>query len=57
MNANLKEIRKRRVYSEEFKKEIVNFYESGRHSVLKMERLYEVMKLQRVQINYLTRKI
>ena len=42
MKANLKEIRKRRVYSEEFKKEIVNFYESGKYSVLQMERLYGV---------------
>lgn len=42
MNANLKEIRKHRVYSEEFKKEIVNFYESGKFSVLQMERLYGV---------------
>jgi transposase len=42
MNANLKEIRKRRVYSEEFKKEIVSFYESGKYSVLQLERLYGV---------------
>lgn len=42
MNANLKEIRKHRVYSEEFKKEIVNFYESGKYSVLQLERLYGV---------------
>lgn len=42
MNANLKEIRKHRVYLEEFKKEIVNFYESGKYSVLQMERLYGV---------------
>lgn len=42
MKANFKEIRKRRVYSEEFKKEIVSFYESGKYSVLQMERLYGV---------------
>ena len=42
MNANLKEIRKHRVYSEEFKKELVNFYESGKYSVLQLERLYGV---------------
>lgn len=42
MNANLKEIRKRRVYSEEFKKEIVSFYESRKYSVLQLERLYGV---------------
>lgn len=42
MKANLKEIRKIRVYSEEFKKEIVNFYESGKYSVLQMEKLYGV---------------
>jgi len=42
MNANLKEIRKHRVYSEEFKKELINFYESGKYSVLQLERLYGV---------------
>ena len=42
MNANLKEIRKRRVYSEDFKREIVNFYESGKYSVMQLERLYGV---------------
>ena len=42
MNANLKEIRKRRVYSEDFKREIVNFYESGKFSVMQLERLYGV---------------
>jgi transposase len=42
MNANLKEIRKLRVYSEEFKKEIVSFYESGKYSVLQLEGLYGV---------------
>jgi transposase-like protein len=42
MNANLKEIRKRRVYSVDFKREIVNFYESGKYSVMQLERLYGV---------------
>jgi transposase-like protein len=42
MNANLKEIRKHRVYSEDFKREIVNFYESGKYSVMQLERLYGV---------------
>ena len=42
MNANLKEIRKLRVFSEDFKREIVNFYESGKYSVLQLERLYGV---------------
>ena len=40
MKANFKEIRKKRVYSEEFKKEIVNLFESGKFSVLQIERLY-----------------
>jgi transposase-like protein len=42
MKANFKEIRKNRIYSEEFKKEIVNLYESGKFSVLQLERLYGI---------------
>lgn len=42
MKANLNHIRKHRCYSEEFKKEIVKVYESGKFSVCQLERLYGV---------------
>jgi transposase-like protein len=42
MKANLKEIRKLRIYSDDFKKEIVAIYESGKFSVLQLEKLYSV---------------
>lgn len=42
MRANLREIRKRRYYSEEFKKELVSLFESGKFSVLQLEKLYGV---------------
>jgi len=42
MKANLKQIRKIRRYSEEFKKEIVSLFESGKFSVLQLERLYGI---------------
>lgn len=42
MKANLREIRKTRVYSEEFKKELVSLFESGKFSVLQLEKLYGV---------------
>jgi transposase-like protein len=42
MKANLKQIRKHRRYSEEFKKEIVSFFENGKFSVLQLERLYGI---------------
>lgn len=42
MNANLQKIKKHRVYSEEFKKEIVTLYESGNFSVLQIEKLYGI---------------
>lgn len=42
MKANVKQIRKHRRYSEEFKKEIVSFFESGKFSVLQIERLYGI---------------
>jgi transposase-like protein len=42
MKANLKEIRKLRIYSDDFKKEIVAIYESGKFSVLQLEKLYGV---------------
>lgn len=42
MKANLREIRKYRRYSDEFKKEIVSIFESGKLSVLQIEKLYGV---------------
>ncbi|WP_438967304.1 transposase [Flavobacterium sp.] len=42
MKANLQQIRKQRCYSEEFKKEIVSIYESGKLSVLQIEKLYGI---------------
>lgn len=42
MKANLKQVRKQRVYSEEFKKEIVKDFESGKYSVLELERLHGI---------------
>ena len=42
MKANLKEIRKLRIYSDDFKKEIVAIYESGKFSVLQLEKLYGI---------------
>lgn len=35
-------IRKRRVYSEEFRRELVRQFESGKYSVLQLDRLYGV---------------
>lgn len=42
MKANVNQIRKHRRYSEEFKKEIVSFFESGKFSVPQLERLYGI---------------
>jgi transposase-like protein len=42
MKANVRAIAKRRRYSEEFKKSIVQDFESGRFSVLQLERLHGV---------------
>ena len=42
MKANIRSIRKRRIYSEEFKKQIVKEFESGKASVLQLEKLYGV---------------
>ena len=42
MEANLKQIRKHRRYSEDFKKSIVKSFESGELSVLQMERMYGI---------------
>lgn len=42
MKANLKLIQKQRRYSEEFKRSIVADYESGKYSVLQLERLHGV---------------
>lgn len=42
MRANLKTIRKHRVYSEEFKQQLVSDFESGKFSVPQLEKLHKV---------------
>ncbi len=44
MKANLKTIRKYRRYSEDFKREIVSIFESGKFSVPQIEKLYGINK-------------
>ena len=46
MRANIKKVRKYRRYSEEFKKQVVSDYESGRYSVLELERLHRINNKQ-----------
>lgn len=40
MKANLKTLKKQRIYSEEFKRQIVQDFESGRFSVSQLEKLH-----------------
>ena len=42
MKANFKKLRKHRRYSDTFKKQIVSDFESGKYSVLQLERLHGV---------------
>jgi len=42
MKANLRKIKKHRHYSENFKKELVALFESGKFSVLQLEKLYGI---------------
>jgi len=42
MKSNLRSIRKRRIYSEEFKRQLVSDYETGQYSVLQLEKLHGV---------------
>lgn len=42
MKANLKQLKKSRIYSEEFKRELVKDFESGRFSVLQLSKLHGV---------------
>lgn len=42
MEANLRKLRKQRFFTEEFKKKIVADFESGRYSVLELERLHGI---------------
>ena len=42
MKASLQSIRKKRFFSEEFKKHIVKEFESGQYSVLQLEKLFKV---------------
>jgi len=44
MKANVKLISKQRKFSEEFKKSIVNDFESGKFSVLQLERLHKIKR-------------
>ena len=43
MKANVKLISKQRRFSEEFKKSIVNDFESGKFSVIQLERLHNIV--------------
>lgn len=42
MEANLKQIRKHRKYSEDFKRNIVSSFEKGEYSVVQLEKLYSI---------------
>ncbi len=42
MKANIKLLKKQRIYSEEFKRQIVKDFESGQFSVLQLEKLHGV---------------
>lgn len=42
MKTNVRKIRKKRIYSEAFKKELVSLFESGQYSVPQLEKLYGV---------------
>ncbi|SEB49755.1 Transposase [Tenacibaculum sp. MAR_2009_124] len=42
MKANLRRIQKQRTYSDEFKKQLVSEFESGKYSVLELDQLYGV---------------
>ncbi|MCP1995929.1 transposase, partial [Flavobacterium sp. HSC-61S13] len=42
MKANIQVIKKQRVYSVEFKREIVSQFESGSYSVIQLSKLYEI---------------
>lgn len=43
MRTDLRKLRKKRHYSEDFKKEIVSLFESGKYSVKQLESLYGVV--------------
>lgn len=42
MTTNLRKLKKQRVYSEEFKRQIVSDFESGKYSVLQLEKLHGI---------------
>lgn len=42
MQANLRQLKKRRRFTDEFKKEIVSIFESGKFSVLQLQKLYGI---------------
>lgn len=42
MRVNVQKIRKHRVYSEEFKREVVSLFEKGTYSVVQLSKMYEI---------------
>jgi|SRR5690606_4804324 len=42
MKANIKLLKKQRIYSEEFKRQIVKDFESGQFSVIQLEKLHNI---------------
>ena len=42
MKANIQKIRHKRHFTEDFKRHLVREYERGRHSVLELEKIYQV---------------
>lgn len=42
MKANIKTVKKNRIYSEELKKQLVSEFESGKYSVSQLEKLYGI---------------
>ncbi|MCU7695594.1 transposase [Haoranjiania flava] len=42
MKANLRALKKQRTFSDDFKREIVSLFESGKFSVLQLEKLYGI---------------
>ncbi len=42
MQANLRQLKKKRRFTDEFKKEIVSIFESGKLSVLQLQKLYGI---------------
>ena len=56
MKANLKQIRKHRKFSEDFKKELVSTFEKGEFSIVQLEKLYGIGMRQSI-IGYINIQI